>query len=101
MNPYIGKQEILETLKNKHRLTHPESNAAVNSILNTIIDTLANDVNVEIRGFGSFQIKKYNAQVQRNPRTGEPVNVDTQYHAHSKPGEPLRKKVNQYVRKSL
>ena len=31
---------------------------------------------VELRGFGTFTVKRRNARIGRNPRTGEPVPVD-------------------------
>ena len=101
MNKRTSKADIIETLGNKYGLTKIESQKVVDSILNSMIDTLASDGNIEIRGFGSMKVKTYAPRVRRNPGTGESVNVDTQYLVHFKPGEPLREKVNQYVRESL
>ena len=97
MNKSISKSEIIETLANKFHLTESQSKQAVESILNSMIDTLANDGNIEVRGFGSFHVRKRDARKARNPKTGVKVNIDVQYHVHFKPGEPLRIKVNQYV----
>ena len=101
MNKRTSKADIIETLGNKYGLTRIQSQQVVDTIINSMIDTLASDGNIEIRGFGSMKVKTCAPRVRRNPQTGESVNVDTQYFVHFKPGEPLREKVNQYVRKQL
>ena len=97
----ISKSEIIETLSKKINLATPKTKQAVNAIIDSMIDSLASGDRVEIRGFGSFGVRKREPRQARNPRTGESVNVDAQYFVHFKPGEPLREKVNQYVRKPL
>ena len=101
MNKSVSKSEIIETLTNKFRLSESQSKQAVESTLDSMIDTLARDGNIEIRRFGSLAVRKHAPRAGRNPKTGESVNVDAQYLVHFKPGEPLREKVNQYVRKPL
>jgi integration host factor subunit beta len=97
MNQSISKSEIIETFANKFRLSELQSKQAVESILNSMIDTLVNDGNIEIRRFGTFHVRKREPRIARNPKTGEKINIDAQYHVHFKPGEPLRVKVNQYA----
>ncbi len=101
MNKRTSKADIIETLGNKFDLTRIQSQQVVDTILNSMIDTLASDGNIEIRGFGTMKVKTYAPRAGRNPKTGERVNVDARYLVHFKPGEPLREKVNQYVRKPL
>ena len=97
MNKSVSKSEIIETLANKFHLSELQSKKAVESILNSMIDTLANDGNIEIRRFGTFHVRKREPRIARNPKTGQKVNIDAQYHVHFKPGDPLRVKVNQYA----
>ncbi|TGN55600.1 integration host factor subunit beta [Paracoccus liaowanqingii] len=50
--------------------------AAVESILNRITDGLAQGAKVRFRGFGSFASKMRKQRMGRNPRTGNPVQVE-------------------------
>ena len=43
------------------------------TIFDQITDALARGGRVELRGFGAFTVKRRNARIGRNPRTGEPV----------------------------
>jgi integration host factor subunit beta len=47
----------------------------VNLIFGGFTNTLKNDGRIEIRGFGSFCVRKYGAYTGRNPMTGKKVKV--------------------------
>ena len=49
---------------------------------------------VELRGFGTFTVKRRNARIGRNPRTGEPVPVDEKARPFFKTGRELRERLN-------
>ncbi|MDX8383950.1 MAG: HU family DNA-binding protein, partial [Ghiorsea sp.] len=59
-----------------------------------ISEELANGGRVELRGFGSFSIKKRDARTGRNPKTGESVEVASKVVPHFKPGKELRERVD-------
>jgi integration host factor subunit beta len=70
------KSELTESLM----LAEPglllrDAETAVNAILDTIIDALANCNRVEIRGCGAFSLAKRRSRLGRNPRTGQSVAV--------------------------
>ncbi|MCI0561975.1 MAG: integration host factor subunit beta, partial [Nitrososphaera sp.] len=56
-----------------------ETEAVVDGFLTTVIDALKEGNNIEIRGFGSFKVKKRKGRVARNPRTGEQVMVSEHF----------------------
>ncbi len=66
----------------------------VNTIFDEIIDSMANGHRVELRGFGAFSVKKRDARMGRNPRTGEAVHVDEKYVPFFKTGKLLRDRLN-------
>ncbi len=66
----------------------------VNTIFNEITDAMANGNRVELRGFGAFSVKKRDARVGRNPRTGESVQVDEKHVPFFKTGKLLRDRLN-------
>ena len=49
---------------------------------------------VEIRGFGSFTLKKYKGYTGRNPKTGEKVEVKPKQLPVFRTGKDLRSRVN-------
>ncbi len=61
---------------------------------NDMTDALATGGRVEIRGFGSFSLHYRKPRTGRNPKTGDPVDLDGKYVPHFKPGKELREQVD-------
>ena len=51
----------------------------VNTFFEEVTGAMARGDRVELRGFGAFSVKKRDARVGRNPRTGETVHVEEKY----------------------
>ena len=66
----------------------------VATIFDQITDALAGGGRVELRGFGAFTVKRRNARMGRNPRTGEAVPVDEKTVPFFKAGKELRDRLN-------
>ncbi|MCF6316799.1 MAG: integration host factor subunit beta [Marinosulfonomonas sp.] len=66
----------------------------VNTIFEEIIDAMAKGDRVELRGFGAFSVKKRDARIGRNPRTGASVNVEEKHVPFFKTGKLLRDRLN-------
>ena len=49
---------------------------------------------VELRGFGAFSVRERKARIGRNPRTGEPVNVEAKRMPFFKMGKGMRERLN-------
>jgi integration host factor beta subunit len=49
---------------------------------------------IEIRGFGSFQVKVREAREGRNPKTGEPVHISAKRTPFFKVGKELKEMVD-------
>lgn len=47
----------------------------VDSVFQALKNSLAKGETVELKGFGSFHIKKYPARLARNPRTGKEIKI--------------------------
>ena len=67
----------------------------VNAILDEITHALSRGDRVELRGFGAFSVKKRDARVGRNPRTGEKVDVDQKVVPFFKTGKEMRERLNE------
>jgi integration host factor subunit beta len=66
----------------------------VATIFEEISAALERGDRVELRGFGAFSVKSRPARTGRNPRTGEPVQVDEKFVPFFKTGKELRERLN-------
>lgn len=89
------KSELVQKLceQNPH-MYQRDIEKVVNAILDTIADALAQGGRAEIRGFGSFGVKKRDARTGRNPRTGEAVPISEKVVPVFKTGKDMRKRLN-------
>jgi len=96
----MKKSEIIEKLaaqidteeSDKQRLDMARE--TVNLIFNSIVDALKAGDRVELRGFGSFNLKHYDGYTGRNPKTGENVEVKPKRLPVFRPGRELRRMVD-------
>ncbi len=91
----MNKSELIEELSLSLNLPHREAASITNTILDKMTEALAEGDNIEIRGFGSFVIKKYQAYEGRNPKTGKKIQVKPKKLPFFKVGKELREKVNE------
>lgn len=74
-------------------ITKKDCALVVDGLLNAIKNALAEQQNIEIRGFGTFKVRKRKARMARNPRTGEAVQVPERLVPIFKPSKDLRAQV--------
>ena len=94
-NANMIRSELIEKIaeENPH-LYQRDVEKIVNTIFDCIIDAMATGDRVELRGFGAFSVKKRDARLGRNPRTGEAVQVDEKHVPFFKTGKLLRDRLN-------
>ncbi|MCZ6533079.1 MAG: integration host factor subunit beta [SAR324 cluster bacterium] len=90
----MNKSQLIEKLSMATNQTNKVAEGAVNIFFNNIKEALSAGDKVEIRGFGSFLLKSYNAYTGRNPKTGEQVFVPKKELPFFRAGKDLRQKVN-------
>ncbi len=71
----MNKQELINAVAEKAGLSKKDIEAAVNAVINTITDALAEGDTVKIVGFGNFEVKTRAARQGRNPSTNEPIEI--------------------------
>ena len=91
----MTKSELIARLaeQNPH-LYQRDVERIVSTIFDEITAALARGDRVELRGFGAFSVKKRDARVGRNPRTGDAVKVDAKHIPFFKTGKELRERLN-------
>jgi DNA-binding protein HU-beta len=97
----VTKADIVDVIAAGTGLTKVETEAVVDGFIQTVIASLRDGKNIEIRGFGSFKVKKRKGRIARNPRTGEQVKVDEHYVPIFKVSKDLKSVVNENLRKTL
>ncbi len=91
----MTKSELIEKLMdNGSELNKKESELIVNTIFNSITDSLAYGDRVEIRGFGSFSIRERDARQARNPKSGRLISIPAKKTPFFKTGKELRERVD-------
>jgi len=96
----LTKADIVDVIASGTGLTKVETEAVVDGFIETIKDSLRQGKNIEIRGFGSFKVKKRKGRVARNPRTGEQVMVDEHFVPIFKVSKDLKHGVDENLKKS-
>ncbi len=71
----MNKAELIQKVAEGAKVKERDAENVINSFIKTVLDELKQGNKVEIRGFGTFMMKKRAARVARNPKTGEKVNV--------------------------
>ena len=66
----------------------------VNLIFDSIKEALISGDRVEIRGFGSFNLKEYDGYTGRNPKTGKSIEVKPKRLPSFRSGRELRRMVD-------
>ncbi len=91
----MTKFELIERLAemNPH-LYQRDVERIVTAIFDEITSALARGDRVELRGFGAFSVKRRDARLGRNPRTGDSVRVDEKHIPFFKTGKQLRERLN-------
>ena len=97
----MTKADIVDVIASGTGLTKVETEAVVDGFIQTVIASLRDGKNIEIRGFGSFKVKKRKGRMARNPRTGESVPVQDHYVPIFKVSKELKSVVNENLMKTL
>lgn len=92
----MTKSELIQRIAelNPH-LYHRDVERIVTTIFEEISEALARGDRVELRGFGAFSVKRRDARVGRNPRTGAAVQVAEKHIPFFKTGKLLRERMNE------
>jgi DNA-binding protein HU-beta len=97
----VTKADIVDIIASGTGLTKVETEAVVDGFIQTVIASLRDGKNIEIRGFGSFKVKKRKGRMARNPRTGEQVPVEDHYVPIFKVSKELKTVVNDNLKRTL
>jgi integration host factor subunit beta len=90
----MNKAELIEKVSRRVQIPSKVAKVVVDTIFDTMKESLEKGEGIEIRGFGSFVVRNYGAYKGRNPKTGKIVDVRPKKLPHFKVGRELKGMVN-------
>lgn len=93
-NTPVNKAELVEHLAEHAEIPKTTAQRVLNSMLEAITLTLQSGKSITFPGFGTFSVKPRAARVGRNPKTGEPINIEASNVPSFKAGKGLKDAVN-------
>ena len=90
----MTKSDLIERLCLGQKLPKGKAELLVDTIFECLEQALRRGERIEIRGFGSFEIRSYKAYQGRNPKTGVQVPVRDKRLPFFKVGKELKERVN-------
>ena len=89
----MTKKDIVRTIAEQIDLPQLRTKELVQRTFDALVDALVREGRIELRNFGVFEIKRREARMARNPRTGEKVPVQAKNVLTFKPGKEMEAKV--------
>lgn len=93
----VTKADIVEEIAEQTGLTKIETQAVVEGFLASVRKSLAEGKSIEIRGFGSFKVRKRRGRMARNPKTGQAYPVKEQYVPYFKVSKEFKTYVDEHL----
>ena len=90
----MTKAELVDEVARVVQLTKKQADTIINSVFDSIVDSLRAGQKIELRGFGSFRLRKREPRKGRNPKTGDKVDVPPKKVPYFKPGKELKELIN-------
>ncbi len=90
----MTKAALVEEVARVADLTKKHSEVIVDAVFHSIIAALHRGEKIELRGFGSFRLRRREPRKGRNPKTGDRVDVPSKRVPYFKPGKELKELIN-------
>jgi DNA-binding protein HU-beta len=90
----MNKGDLINKIAADAGITKAQASAAVNSVFDSIGESLKSGDKVTLIGFGTFSVSSKEARTGRNPQTGATINIPARKSVKFKPGKELSDSVN-------
>lgn len=85
----MNKADLINKISEDTGITKTQANAAIDSLIEAVTNTLKEGGKVTLVGFGTFSVSKRKARNGRNPKTGETIMIKACKVARFKAGKEL------------
>jgi integration host factor subunit alpha len=92
----MTKADIVEEVYSRVGFSKKESSEVVETVLETIKNTLEKGSMVKIAGFGNFVIRSKGPRKGRNPKTGQEIEITPRKVVTFKPSQVLKEHILNY-----
>ena len=90
----MNKSELISAVAEKSEVSKKDTEAVINALTSTIVETVAKDEDVQIIGFGTFTVAERAEREGRNPATGEVMKIAASKSPKFKAGKAFKDAVN-------
>ncbi len=90
----MTKADLITSIAEKKALSLKEATLVVNTMFEDMTEALVAGERIEIRGLGSWSVKRRRAREGRNPKTGERVMVPEKRVVAFKAGKGMVERLN-------
>ncbi len=91
----MTKPDLVNEVAARTGMRKKDAEMAVNAMLDGISDALRRGDNVQLVGFGTFEVRSREARMGRNPRTKEAIQIPAGKAPAFRPGRQLRAAVGE------
>ena len=90
----MTKADLVDEVVRVSKLSKKQAETIVNTVFASIVSALKREDKIELRGFGSFRVRRRRSRQGRNPKTGDRVEVPEKRIPYFKPGKDLKDLIN-------
>ena len=91
----MTKADLVEEVVRVSDVSKKHAEIIVNTVFASIVGALQREDKIELRGFGSFRVRRRRSRQGRNPKTGDRVEVPEKRIPYFKPGKELKDLINE------
>ena len=95
----MTKSQLVQELMNRAmHISHKDMSLIVDTMFNSMVKALEDGDRIELRGFGTFEVRVREPRLGRNPKSGTKVSLGTRRVPFFKAGKELKEKLNGRMR---
>lgn len=89
----MHKSDLIKKVADDTGVSHKDTEAIVNAVIDSVIDAVAKGEKVVLTGFGTLERKKRKARKGRHPSTGAEINIPEKHAVSFSAGKIFKEKV--------
>ena len=86
----MNKTDLINDVAEKIGMSKKDCETVINAALDVMTAALAEGEEIRLVGFGTFEVKRREARIGRNPKTKEPIPIAASKVPAFKPGKALK-----------
>jgi len=91
----MNKSELIKLIHIKNNFfSIQDVEDSVNNLIDFLSNSLSDENRIEIRGFGTFSVRKRDKRIARNPKTGKAISVQKKHHPYFRASKSLKETLN-------